>query len=531
MTFPQLKGHVYLDHAGTPPCPASLIKKYTQYLTETLLGNPHSAGSLSANETFTQIQSIRQQVLNHFDAQDYHLIFTSGATEAIRLVGEMFQRPFYYLFDSHTSIVGLTQLMPTSMCLSVEDMKTITPPAGSLISFPAQSNFNGRRFPLDWISRLEPESHVLLDAASLVSTHRLNLSQHQPSFVVLSFYKMFGFPTGLGALFIKKSVIYKLNPIYFGGGTVNAVGVDQNLCYFQWRHGIEQRLERGTIAFQQIVALKFGFELIEQEMGGWKVFEERTMSLAQKTRQAMRQLCHENGAPMVLLYDSLGENYGPIITFQLLFPNGSLVGYSEVMTLASLHQIHLRTGCFCNPGACQYYLGLSLNDIKYHSEVHGHVCWDGKDLINGKPTGAVRISFGMASTEKDVSLWMSFLKEYFKSIPIDLSSPVEKDYRLMSITVFPIKSCGGMTVHQWPVAENGLLYDRCLALMDSNGRLLTQKRYPKMGCISISDWHLDSDSLTLTLNAPEHSNISIMVPSMAKENFPLDITVPGCKSW
>ena len=32
----------------------------------------------------------------------------------------------------------------------------------------------------------------------------------------------------------------------------------------------------------------------------------------------------------------------------------------------------------------------------------GHVCWDDKDIVHGRPTGAVRISLGHVSTLQDV---------------------------------------------------------------------------------------------------------------------------------
>lgn len=34
----------------------------------------------------------------------------------------------------------------------------------------------------------------------------------------------------------------------------------------------------------------------------------------------------------------------------------------------------------------------------------GHVCWDDRDILNGKPTGAIRISFGYMSTFDDVKV-------------------------------------------------------------------------------------------------------------------------------
>ena len=58
----------------------------------------------------------------------------------------------------------------------------------------------------------------------------------------------------------------------------------------------------------------------------------------------------------------------------------------EVEKVAGLAGIMLRTGCFCNPGACQAHLGLSHEDIVRNFEA-GHVCWDDQDIIDGRPTG------------------------------------------------------------------------------------------------------------------------------------------------
>jgi hypothetical protein len=43
----------------------------------------------------------------------------------------------------------------------------------------------------------------------------------------------------------------------------------------------------------------------------------------------------------------------------------------------------------------------------------GHVCWDDQDLIEGRPTGAVRVSFGYMSTVEDAQAVIRFVKDYF----------------------------------------------------------------------------------------------------------------------
>lgn len=105
-----------------------------------------------------------------------------------------------------------------------------------LFAYPAQSNFSGRKYPLSWTKDI-PSGRVcvtglqhnicgtwlvLLDAASYVSTSPLDLSEYPAHFVTLSFYKMFGFPTGLGALLVRADCAQLLCKEYYGGGTVVA---------------------------------------------------------------------------------------------------------------------------------------------------------------------------------------------------------------------------------------------------------------------------------------------------------------------
>jgi molybdenum cofactor sulfurtransferase len=82
----------------------------------------------------------------------------------------------------------------------------------------------GQLYPLSWIDQVHAKSDasntylVVLDAAAYAATHALDLSAVQPDFVPVSFYKLFGYPTGLGALLVRKEAARQLNKVYFGGG-------------------------------------------------------------------------------------------------------------------------------------------------------------------------------------------------------------------------------------------------------------------------------------------------------------------------
>lgn len=147
---------------------------------------------------------------------------------------------------------------------------------------------------------------------------------------------------------------------------------------------------------------------------------KHVFSLATTLHHSLLMLHHRNGKPAVKLYSDTdyenSELQGAIVTFNLVRSNGEYVGYMEVVNMAALFKIHLRTGCFCNPGACQRHVSLSTKEIIQNYEA-GYVCGGAVDLVNGKPTGAVRISFGYMSTIKDVEEVLLMITKCFVNGP------------------------------------------------------------------------------------------------------------------
>ena len=174
------------------------------------------------------------------------MIFTSSATAALKLVGESFTYKtngiFAYLQDNHTSVLGMRAYAKDTCCIKVNDALSELngdvkndngkDNCNSLFVFPAQSNFSGTKYPVAWIDYVKKGAlnpilktscrnwFVLLDAACYASTNELDLSTIKPDFVTISFYKIFGYPTGLGALLVRNSSCDSLKKRYYGGGTV-----------------------------------------------------------------------------------------------------------------------------------------------------------------------------------------------------------------------------------------------------------------------------------------------------------------------
>jgi selenocysteine lyase/cysteine desulfurase len=133
--------------------------------------------------------------------------------------------------------------------------------SNKLFAFPAQSNVSGVKHDMKWIEYAQQRGwDVLLDAAAFVPSSRLDLSIYQPDFVCVSFYKIFGYPTGIGCLLIKNSTYSKLVKPWFAGGTVTLVSVVSQEKFLTSGH---ERFEDGTLNYTNLPAITYGLDYIE----------------------------------------------------------------------------------------------------------------------------------------------------------------------------------------------------------------------------------------------------------------------------
>src|SRR5665213_1574084 len=275
--------HIYLDYTGGSLWAESQIQKHFELLRTSVLGNPHSASPASVAMT-DHVERTRRHVLRFFNASpdDYILVFTQNATAALKLIGESFPfgpgGRFLLTFDNHNSVNGIREFARAKDAaidyapLAAPDLRVdrarlealfdqADTSQHNLFAFPAQSNFSGVKHPLELIAQAQSKGwDVLLDAAAFVPTNRLDLSAVRPDFVCLSFYKMFGYPTGVGALLIRRSVLIKLRRPWFAGGTVNFASVRGQAHVLAPN---EAAFEDGTLNYLSIPAVEIGLRHIE----------------------------------------------------------------------------------------------------------------------------------------------------------------------------------------------------------------------------------------------------------------------------
>ncbi|KAJ1935655.1 hypothetical protein FBU59_005316, partial [Linderina macrospora] len=352
---------VYLDHAGSTLCAASHVRNHTNMLLTQIPANPHSRHQ-SSQWTHAGIEQARARLLQFLGTSEktYAIVFTANATAAIKLAGELTpmddgKGAFCYTQESHTSVVGLRK-MASNRGIGVvpakfDDLDQVLAPENStgtsLLAYPAQCNFSGQRFPLtvpDRIQRMyrggdsgvHPPWWVLLDAAGFVSSSPLALDDlaSGPDFVALSLYKIFGMPTGLGALLIKRSSVPFLRPKqYFGGGTIGVLSFDTR--FEEFRTDVEARYEDGTLNYIDILSVNHALDAYTANFGSPVAVSKHAKSVTQYAMARLRALAHSNGTAMCEIYATKDiDQQGPTVAFNMRDPRGEYIGYAEVERLA-----------------------------------------------------------------------------------------------------------------------------------------------------------------------------------------------------
>ncbi|KAK4705574.1 molybdenum cofactor sulfurtransferase, partial [Phenoliferia sp. Uapishka_3] len=470
--YPALRDTVYLDHAASPPAPLSTLHAFTTSISQTLYSNPHSR-STSSLKTSDEISSARTRVLSELFGvaspsarSRWDVIFTSGATAALKLVSESYpwkespthgRARYRYLKEAHTSLVGIRgpALENGADVESMDDEaieKWLASPSNKsreIFAYPAQCNATGSRLGLDIgrvVKKRDRSTAVLLDASAYLSTSPLDLDSlpfdEAPDFIVCSFYKLFGYPTGLGCLVVKLSdtgseLLSTGSRAYFGGGTIDAISVDAPFWSFSRRspatapvpsshppsprHSnrsspaprsatpssdslsytpptsvscsfpsrsltpIHDAFEDGTLPFLSIIALNHAMTVHRQLYTSNSAVSSHTTALASFARRELSSLRHANGSPAVLLHKAFGslvqiQEPGPTIAFTLMGPLGKPVGHVFLDRLASINSFQLRTGGLCNTGVLSEVCSLDDTDLLegYHK---GRRCWDDGELL------------------------------------------------------------------------------------------------------------------------------------------------------
>ncbi|KAH8110424.1 PLP-dependent transferase [Phellopilus nigrolimitatus] len=413
----------YVDYMGGCLFPESLVQIHSDFLSRNIMGNTHSHASA---------------VLNFFKAPPgYTVIFTANATGALKLVGESYPfregGTFVLGVDSHNSVNGIRRfasqagarvvylgsgnrggvdLAETENVLS-EYQPSFSNGAPCLLALTGLSNISNSKNPLSICAYAKSLGYnTLLDAAALATTSTINLSETPVDAMAVSFYKMHGFPTGVGALVVKKDFLKTLRRPWFAGGTVDVVQVPGSLVTMA--DDIMEQFEDGTINYLCLPAVTHGLRFLSIYL---PFLPLRLSALLHCLVSGLDELRHDtNGARVARVLSRLptrrlreiGEqaNFGSTVSMHFLDPSGAMLPLSFVEHAAARQKISLRTGCVCNPGGAAAIIGIE-SDME---QLYEGVTLKDFETRVGHELGVVRISLGLASNFEDVWRVLEFAR-------------------------------------------------------------------------------------------------------------------------
>jgi len=418
--------HAYLDYTGSALYPERLVTEHAESLRHAVLGNPHSESPASRAST-ALVHAARERVLRFFDADpdEYLVCFTANTTGAIHLVAQGFafgpDAPFILAADDHNSVNGVRAYAERAGArvhyLPLDDELRLHDPASrlavlrrthvgpGLVAFPAQSNFSGVQHPLALVERARSLGYtVLLDAAAFVPTSPLSLRRVPADFVACSFYKIFGYPTGVGALVARRDALARLRRPWFAGGTVEYVSVQHGSHLL--REGADG-FEDGTVSFLDAGAVIRGLDFMDEI--GMARLRRHVSTLVASLVERLCALTHADGSPMIRVYGPRDRyDCGGTVTFNVLDARGDALPYEIVEEHARRAGVSVRGGCFCNPGASEAAFGFVRERAAQCIAETSREGWSlerfarrMRECGGAHAIGAVRASIGMATNERD----------------------------------------------------------------------------------------------------------------------------------
>jgi selenocysteine lyase/cysteine desulfurase len=420
------QGHAYLDYTGTALYGISQLHAHMQILEDGTFGNPHS-DSPSSHASTEIVAQARDAALRFLDVDERtHLVcFTANSSAAIKLVAESYpfdtRSQLLLSADNHNSINGIREyagragaplhVLPLDAQLRLDHpecrLRAAAIRGGGLLAFPAQSNFSGVRHPLSLVRHARDMGFdVLLDIAACAPSMAISLRQCPADFAVLSFYKLFGYPTGLGALVMRHDAARRLRRPWFAGGTVQFASVAANLHRL---HSGAEGFEDGTPDFLGLAALPSGFALLA-EVGMSRLSAHLTELMGPLLRR-LHQLRRTDGAPLLRVYGPNDmKDRGATVAFNVLGRDGQAVPYGAIEAAAREAGISLRGGCFCNPGASEAAFEIAPERLaNCLPQLQDNFTAAKFSACAATVVGALRVSLGLANNQADLDRLLDLL--------------------------------------------------------------------------------------------------------------------------
>ena len=272
---------IYLDNASTTQKPNQVIDSISNYY-QNYNANIHRAVYALAEESTQAYEDARDKIANFVNIKNrQELIFVRGTTEAINLVAYAWARSHIgegdiiitTEYEHHSNIVPWQLVtaekhgkleyirMDDDGELILDDLdKHLATGKVKLVAFSLMSNVLGTITDAAKIIKKCKAAGVLtlIDGAQAVPHMKVDIEELGCDFFAFSGHKMLG-PTGIGVLWVKKSVLETMAPFHGGGDMIREVHKYEST----W-NDLPYKFEAGTPNIADVVGLGSAVDYLDK---------------------------------------------------------------------------------------------------------------------------------------------------------------------------------------------------------------------------------------------------------------------------
>lgn len=339
---------VYLDSAATSQKPLAVIDALSTYYRE-YNSNVHRGVHTLGTKATDGYEGAREKVRKFIGAKStQEIIFTRGATTALNIIAQSYglanvkkgDEIVITYMEHHANVIPWQQVakltgatlkyipLQEDGTIDLKDVEETVTSHTKIVSVMQVSNVLGTINPIKEIAEIAHKHGAIMavDGAQSTPHMKIDVQDLDCDFFAFSGHKMGG-PTGIGALYGKKQLLEKMEPVEFGGEMIDFVGLQEST----WKE-LPWKFEAGTPIIAGAIGLGAAIDFLEQV--GLENIEAHEHKLAQYAMDKMSQV---EGLTI----------YGPKHRAGLVTFNIEDVHPHDVATVLDAEGIAVRAGHHC----------------------------------------------------------------------------------------------------------------------------------------------------------------------------------------
>ena len=330
--IPVTENYIYLNTGNAGPPSKRVINVLSKWQSMQMCHGP--ASPYMINKVRNEIEDTRKKLAKFFHVEEQEIVLTHNATEGINIVANGLQLrsgdevvitdlehpsamlPWYVQRNDHGLKVKVVQLGDINISNGnmkdqiLERLDKGIGPRTKIVSVCHISYFNGWMLPIKEIASLVHQRGALffVDGAHSAGQLPMNIYNIDCDFYVTSGHKWLLGPMGTGFLYVRKSYIDKLKPLFIGSDSVTNYDLEGN---YQLISG-PKKFEYGDHArdYIPIIGLGEAIDFLQEVDTIWGY--QRICKLTTLLKDGLKEI------PTIKVYTpNSNENSAGLVTFQI----------------------------------------------------------------------------------------------------------------------------------------------------------------------------------------------------------------------